>query len=145
MEQIFTYDPQSAGSKGLVYIGDKILIYRRDNKTKLFPLYLDLPGGGPEGTETPFETFQREVMEEFGLRVTPEDVVRAHTYQSTLEPTKPAYFIVVQLPASTAKQIHFGDEGLEYMLLSPEDYLSRTDAWPAIQQRARDYIASLSK
>ena len=31
------------GAKGLVFLGDKILTYRRDNKTSNKPLCIDLP------------------------------------------------------------------------------------------------------
>ena len=57
------------GAKGLVYIGNEILVYRRDNNTNSEPLKLDLPGGGRDGNESAFETFSREVMEEFGLEI----------------------------------------------------------------------------
>ncbi len=144
MDDIFRYDPAASGTKGLVFIGDKLLIYRRDNNTDLFPLYLDLPGGGSEGEETPFQTLQRELKEEFGLSITASDIVYAKKYQSSLSPDKTAYFVVVQLAAKVKNDIVFGDEGLEYMLMTPKEYLGRTDAWPAIQNRARDYFQSLS-
>lgn len=70
MQELFRPDPDTIGSKGLVFIGDALLVYRRDGNTTNHPHELDLPGGAPidenkPETETPFETFRREVKEEF--------------------------------------------------------------------------------
>lgn len=140
MDAFYTFDYNTAGSKGLVLIGDNALVYRRDENTDLFPLFLDFPGGGPEGNETPFETFRREVKEEFDLDITPEDVVHVRTYPSTLFEGKIIYFPVVQLPESAAADIHFGDEGIEYLLLPLEEFIERDDAWPTLKERTADYI-----
>lgn len=144
MEELFRYDPLSAGTKGLVFIGDDALLYRRDERAKQFPLHLDVPGGGPEAKETPFATFQREVKEEFGLEINKNDIVYARKYPSVFEKGKFGYFTVAKLPKEAKKLITFGDEGLEYLLMPVEQYLARKDAWPVYQDRAADYIKSLS-
>lgn len=41
---LYTIDPKSHGTKGLVYIGDKLLVYRRDTNTDVYPLCINLPG-----------------------------------------------------------------------------------------------------
>ena len=145
MDDFFKYDPLTVGSKGLVFIGANVLVYRRDTKTDRFPLYLDLPGGGPEGNETPFETFKREVMEEFGLLIKPGNIVYVRKYQSSLEKGKFAYYPVAKLPAASAEKIRFGDEGVEYLIMSLHDYIAREDAWPIFQDRAGDYMSTLSE
>ena len=142
MDPCNVYDPLAAGTKGLLFIGDKIIVYRRDHHAPIHALELDLPGGGPEGKETPFETFRREVKEEFDLDITYQDISYSQRYPSTLKPGTFGYFLVAHLPASQERQIRFGDEGIEYMLMSVEDYLSRTDAWPVFQERARDYLST---
>lgn len=144
MDEFYAFDPLAVGSKGLIFLGDDLLVYRRDQKTDLFPLYLDLPGGGPLDGETPFETFQREVFEEFGLTIKPEHVVYVRKYESTLEKGMSAYFPVAKLPAHDVEKIRFGSEGLEYLLLSVKDYITRDDAWPIFQTRTRDYMNSVS-
>jgi 8-oxo-dGTP diphosphatase len=144
MDQFFTLDPESVGSKGLVFIGDKVVVYRRDDKTDVHPLEIDLPGGGAIKGETPFETFRREVKEEFGLPIKPKDIVYARRYASTLVPGQFGYFPVAQLPASMEDKIVYGDEGLEYMLLSLDEYIALKDAWKAHQVRALDYKKTLS-
>lgn len=140
-----TYDPNTAGSKGLVYVGDKIVVYRRDNATAVHPLEIDLPGGAPEGQETPFETFAREVEEEFNLQITPDNIIASHTYPSRLDPGQTAYFFVARLPKEAAGDIAFSDEGMEYMLVTPDEYLTYTNAWEYIRDQARRYIGTPAK
>lgn len=144
MNEFFTYDPLTAGSKGLVFIGEKILIYRRDNKTTSHPNELDIPGGGPEDGETPFETFKREVREEFEIEISSNDIVYVRKYPSIHEKGKFAYFPVVKLPAEMAANIKLGNEGGEFLLIDPKDYLTREDAWIVFQERAKDYLSIFS-
>lgn len=144
MEEFFKYDPQAGGSKGIVFIGDKILVYRRDNNTKLYPLHIDLPGGGPEPHETPYETFKREVSEEFGLTINCTNIVYVKKYQSSLDKGKNSYFPVAKLTYSEANNIHFGNEGIEYMLMSLKEFINLKDAWPVLQTRAEEYAYTTS-
>lgn len=142
MDSIHVYDPGAAGTKGLIFIGDELLLYRRDNKTDVFPGAIDVPGGGPEPGETPFETFQREVDEEFGLKVDPSHIIYRRVYPAHNAGGGRAYFVVAVLPAKARDLIHFGDEGDEYLFMSVNEYLKRDDAWPLFQQRTLDYWVS---
>lgn len=145
MKDLFKRDPKTGGSKGLVFIGDKILVYRRDGNTNNFPHCIDLPGGGPESNETPFENFKREVKEEFSLDINPEHVVYFNVYPSSIESGKVTYFPVVKLPESESKNIKLGNEGLEYLLMSTEEFLGLKDlAWPHMKERVVDYLDSES-
>src|SRR5688572_7051991 len=101
MDAFFAYDPQASGSKGLVYIGDKIIVFRRTDDAPTHPNELDLPGGGPEKNETPFETFKRELREECGLEITKNDILYARRYASSLHPGKFGWFPVVKFPAGS--------------------------------------------
>lgn len=140
----FNGDPNTAGSKGLIFIGDSVVVYRRDDNTDDHPHQLDLPGGGPEQGETPFQTFQREAMEEFNLGLSEDDIIYVRQYPSVVRPGKFAYFPVAKLPESAMERIRLGDEGSEYLILSFEEYLSRTDAWDIFQDRSKDYRAVAS-
>jgi 8-oxo-dGTP pyrophosphatase MutT (NUDIX family) len=75
MDALFKLDPQSTSSKGLVFIGSKMLVIRRGANAPTYPLKADLPGGGQEPGETPFATFKREVKEEVGLDISDTDIV----------------------------------------------------------------------
>lgn len=148
MQELFHPDPDTIGSKGLVFIGDALLVYRRDGNTTNHPHELDLPGGAPidedkPEAETPFETFRREVKEEFGLNIGEDQIVYSRRYESRMRPGRFAHFPVVRLAAEQAQKIKLGDEGEEFMLITPDDFIRRDDvAWPILQSRATDYIES---
>ena len=133
------------GVKGLIFLGDKILVYRRDANTEIYPLCIDLPGGGREGEETPFETFKRETNEEFGFVIRKEDVVFSCTILSTVEPGKKSYFIVTKSLLITGDDIVFGDEGVEWMLMTPTEFVHRTDGIERQQKRVAEYVSGKLK
>lgn len=143
MQEFFEYTPLTIGSKGLVFVGDKILVYRRDGQTNNHPNELDLPGGAPEGQETPYETFAREVKEEFALDIAAESINYVRKYPSTLTPGKFAFFPVAKLPEGAASEVVFGSEGVEYLLMTPQDFIAKQDAWAVLQERTQDYLDSL--
>jgi 8-oxo-dGTP diphosphatase len=145
MNDFFDFDPHLNGAKGLVMINDMLLVYRRDANAKSYPLYLDLPGGGKEKDETPFETFRREVEEEFGLSIAKENIIYAKRYPSTIVEGEYAYFPVASLPDEAESKIKFGDEGLEYTLMNSSDFMNAPDVWPGLQTKAKDYFDSLDK
>lgn len=139
-KELYEYDDRVVGAKGLVFIGDKVVVYRRDADTTKFPLMLDLPGGKKEAQETPFETFRREVSEEFGLVITPKHITYARKYPSEARPDKFGFFVVAALSESAMGEIVFGDEGEEYFLMDPAEYVERHDAWPVYQEYTVNYL-----
>lgn len=128
------------GTKGMVYIEDRILVFRRDKNTNRFPLQVDLPGGGREGNESPFENFKRELEEEFGLKITEQDVIYAKKYPSIADPNISAYFFVIKNEHLKEKDVIFGSEGLYFQLLTPEEFLNLPDGVQRQQKKVLDYI-----
>ena len=56
------------GCKIALICGDKVLTILRDDKDDIpCPNMWELPGGGREGNESPFECAAREVYEELGI------------------------------------------------------------------------------
>lgn len=143
MNDFFKTDYNYIGTKGLVFVGDEVLLYRRDKNAPNYPFCLDVPGGAAEPNETPFQTFKRELNEEFGLKINPDQIVYCRRYQSSLKPNEFGWYAVAKLPSNLKSQIKFGNEGIEYMFMSLNEFLKRKDAWPTYQQRAADYLSSL--
>lgn len=128
------------GAKGLVFLGDKILAYRRDAKTTDDSLCIDLPGGGREGDESPFDTFKREVKEEFGIDIKEGDIIFSCTVPSVIEPNKKSYFIVAKPTNISESDIVFGGEGIEWLLLTPKEFINRPDGIERQQKRVENYL-----
>jgi 8-oxo-dGTP diphosphatase len=129
------------GAKGLVFLADKIIVYRRDDKTTSFPLCIDLPGGGREGDESPFETFKRETKEEFGIDIDKSDIQFSCPVQSIIEPDKKSYFMVAKNLRFKPEDIIFGNEGTEWMLMTPQEFIKRPDGIERQQKRVEKYLA----
>jgi 8-oxo-dGTP diphosphatase len=144
-QKIFDESRNFHGVKGLVFIGDKILVYRRDTNTKSFPLHIDLPGGGREGNESPLDTFKRETKEEFGIEISPDDIEYAKQYMSAMDATKESYFFVAKPTNVKVSDVVFGDEGLEFMLVTIDEYLKLDDAIGRQQDKVRDYLATIGR
>lgn len=128
------------GAKGMVFFGDEMLVYRRDHKTTVSPGCIDLPGGGREGEETPFKAFQRELKEEFGVIIKEKEIVFSCLIPSVMEPGKKSFFMVAVIENFVAKDIVFGDEGTEWLLITPEEFITRTDCIERQQKRVEKYL-----
>ncbi len=144
-ENTYNKNVDFIGAKGLVYIGDKFITYRRDGNTSIFPFYIDLPGGGREVGESPFQTFQRETMEEFGITVEEKDIIFSETHFDPQRPEQNSYFMVTRPLAISESDIVFGNEGLEYSLMSAEEFLGRTDVVSLWQELVKRYIFEESR
>ncbi len=140
-KEIYNRDANFHGVMGLVFVGEKIIVYRRDNKTTRFPLMVDILGGGREGDESPFETFKREVFEEVSLDIKEDYVAYAKQYKSIVDETKSMFFIVVKSGSLKEEDIVFGQEGLKFMLMTPEDFATLRDGVPIQQERTKEYLA----
>jgi len=101
------------GAKGLVFLGDQIIVYRRDTNTKKLPGYIDMIGGGREGEESPFDTFKREVKEEIGLDIEKADIHFSYPFQSHDDPTQVSFFFVTKPLKFDKSDVKFGNEGTE--------------------------------
>ncbi|MFZ2252921.1 MAG: NUDIX domain-containing protein [Minisyncoccia bacterium] len=135
-----------SGAKGLIFLKDKIILIRRDTKTTSFPLMVDIPGGAREISESPFDTFQREVFEELGIQIEKENIIYSKIYPSVIDPEKNrAFFLVTRELNINVSDIVFGDEGVEYLLLTPEEYVTLHDGIPGQQKRVADYLDFLAE
>ena len=129
------------GCKIALFCGDKLLTILRDDKSNIpYPNMWELPGGGREGEESPFECVAREVYEELGIHLIEECLLWSKVYPSMLFEGKESVFLVGKLRQEQFDSIVFGDEGQGYKLMSIEEFLSSDKVVPQLQDRVRDYL-----
>ena len=124
----------------LICDGQILTILRDDKETIPYPNMWDLPGGGREGNETPFECVAREVYEELSIQLSKADVIWFQIYPSMLDGNKKSVFLVGRLTQEQFESIIFGDEGQGYKLVSFEEFLTSDRVVPQLQERVRDYV-----
>ena len=124
----------------LICDGLILTILRDDNPTIPWPNMWELPGGGREGDESPFECVSREVYEELGIHLNEDCLLWSKVYPSMLFEGRQSVFMVGQLSQEQFDNITFGDEGQTYKLMSIEEFLNSKQAVPQLQGRLRDYL-----
>lgn len=100
----------------LICDGRILTILRDDKPTIPWPNLWELPGGGREGDESPFECVAREVYEELSIQLLKDDIVWSWIYPSMLDENKNSVFLVGQLTKEQFDSIVFGDEGAELQI-----------------------------
>lgn len=136
-------DTNFSGAKLILFIGEQLLVIRRDHSKGIpWPGYLDWPGGGREDGEAPETCALRETREEVGLMIDPAEIVWRNSHQ---RPHGRVWFFVAHMPAKAAADIVFGDEGLGWGLIEPSEFLSRSDAIPHFRDQLARYLDWRSK
>ena len=129
------------GCKIALFCDDRILtILRDDISTIPWPNMWELPGGGREAEETPFECVQREVFEELGLKLEEAAIVWVKEYQGMLDSDKTSIFMAGTITQEDFASIAFGDEGQTYQMMDVSQFLSDKKVIPQLQARLRDYL-----
>lgn len=129
------------GCKIALFCDDRILTILRDDKSNIpYPNMWELPGGGCEGNESPFECAAREVFEELGIHLSKDCLLWGKVYPSMLFAGKESVFLVGKLTQEQFDKITFGDEGQGYKLMSIEEFLGSDKVVPQLQDRVRDYL-----
>ena len=130
-----------SGCKIALLCDDRLLTILRDDKASIpYPNMWELPGGGREGEETPFECVQREVFEELGLKLEEAAILWAKEYPGMLDPDKTSIFMVGTITQEDFASIAFGDEGQAYQMMDVSQFLSDKKVIPQLQDRLRDYL-----
>ena len=141
MKNLLSRSFEFSGCKIALFCDDRILtILRDDISTIPWPNMWELPGGGREGEETPFECVQREVFEELGLKLEEADILWVKKYQGMLNPDKISIFMVGTITQEDFASIVFGDEGQAYQLMDVSQFLVDEKVIPQLQARVRDYL-----
>ncbi|MBY5034192.1 NUDIX hydrolase [Streptococcus gallolyticus] len=122
---------------------DRILTSLRDDISIIpHPNMWDLPGGGREGDETPFECLRREVEEELSIIIEESDIIWVKVYQGMVNPDKLSVFMVGKISQELYDQIIFGDEGQGYKLMPVSEFLEDEQVIPQLRNRLKDYLES---
>lgn len=130
-----------SGCKIALICDDKLLTILRDDKASIpYPNMWELPGGGREDEETPFECVQREVFEELGLKLEEADILWVKDYQGMLGSDKTSIFMVGTITQEEFAGIVFGDEGQAYQMMAVSQFLSDKKVIPQLQDRLSDYL-----
>ena len=129
------------GCKIALICGDSVLAILRDDKPSIpWPSMWELPDGGREGNESPFECAAREVYEELGIHLDEDCLLWSKIYPSVIFKDKQSVFMVGQLRQEQFDNITFGDEGQAYKLMPIEEFLNSKQAVPQLQGRLRNYL-----
>lgn len=127
------------GTKLILFLGPRLVVLERDHTPGIpWPGYLDLPGGGRDGAETPQQTTLRETYEEIGLRLSPDDLIWSHQRAQS-------WFFAAQWPASAETDIRFGNEGLGWSLMDPHDFIAHPKAIPHFAEMVVLYLSQKEK
>lgn len=130
-----------SGVKIALIKGNELLVILRDNKPGLrFADMWDLPGGGREGNETPFECVSRELNEELGLTIKSNSIIWTKIYPAMHNPAEIAYFMVASIKDEDVDNIIFGDEGQRWELMDIKDFLKNKKTISFLKKRLKDYI-----
>lgn len=130
----------SSAKIALLHDNHLISILRDDIPTIPFPNTWDLPGGGREENETPFECLQREVVEELGISISKESIDWVRKYPGLINPSQTSVFMVGSISQEQIDAIIFGDEGQTYKLMPIEEFLMNNQVYGSMQTRLRDYL-----
>ncbi|KAA9006064.1 NUDIX domain-containing protein [Histidinibacterium aquaticum] len=127
------------GSKVALFLGPRLLVFLRDRDPGIdWPGAWDLPGGGREGAESPWETLLREVEEEAGLDLRPAEVLWRERSEGL---RGPVWFWVARLPEEALRGLLFGEEGSAWALMTPERVLRLEGLVPHHRARLERYRA----
>lgn len=131
------------GAKLILFIGSELLVIRRDDIPDIpWPGHLDFPGGGRECDEDPASCVLRETREEVALELSADDLGWSRSRQGA---NGLSWFFAAHLPRARARAVRLGDEGTSWHLMSPNEFLSRSDAIPHFAEMLSIYLSEKSR
>lgn len=102
----------------------------------------DLPGGGREGHEDPWQCLARELHEELGLRISRAGLLWHRRWSPRQPGALARHFMVVRVSAAQLAPLRFGGEGQGWTLMPPARYLAHPRGIPHMQSLLRQAIRS---
>ena len=136
------YDQDFDGAKcAILRRGQVLTILRDDRDDIVWPNHWDLPGGGRQGAETPFETVSREIHEEVGLTLPEQRVF--YSVRQINDMGDPVYFFAALWDALQDDDIRFGNEGQRWEFMPVEVFLEHNYVIPHLKTRLRLALTTL--
>jgi 8-oxo-dGTP diphosphatase len=133
------------GAKAALFCAGGILTYLRDDRPGLpWPAHWDLPGGGREGSESAEDCLLREIIEEFGLHLTPAHLTWRAEFAALHGAGGLAVFFAGRLTPAEVASIRFGSEGQTWQMMPVAAWLSHPCAVPGLQARTAGALRALS-
>lgn len=114
---------------------DVLTLLRDDIPTIPYPNEWDLPGGGREGDETPFQTAARELHEELFVQISEDRVIYHVEENGHSTPNTIVHFFVARWDDLADADIHLGDEGQDWQWMPAREFATRADAVISLRQR----------
>lgn len=136
----FNQDTAFHGTKALIQVADRVIVLRRDARGFHHPLQIDLPGGGREGHESPFETLHREIIEILNISIEKDDIMYSRRYANNGHQSDDSFFVVTRRLDLDESKIVFGEKGLMYHFMTIHDYLENTESVEKQKERIIDYL-----
>lgn len=112
----FLYNPQS----------ESVFLHQRDGNTRVNPNKWAFFGGLNEGPETDVQCFIRELEEEIGLRVAPQEAKKLREYMNTDLNTYRVVFFVESTASRESFTLGEG-AGFSWVKISDREHLDLTD------------------
>lgn len=132
------------GAKLVLLIGGQLVTILRDDRSDIpFPDMWDLPGGGPEGCETPEECVLRETFEELTLTLSADKLVWQQRFESPHVAGAYSWWFGAVLPDEVRHQIKLGDEGQCWRLIPPENWLQDPHSIAHFKPRVQAGLAAI--
>ncbi|QQS22099.1 NUDIX hydrolase [Candidatus Saccharibacteria bacterium] len=119
----------------------KLLMIQRDDKPGLrYAGLWDFPGGAREENETPAECVIREVDEELGITLKPEQIIWERVFPAMHDERLNAYFMVAEISDNDVDNIVFGDEGQGWKMFAIDEFLNSNEVVEPLKDRLKPYL-----
>jgi 8-oxo-dGTP diphosphatase len=133
-----TTDPFHGAKVAVIWQGTVATLLRDDKPDIPWPGWWDLPGGGREGTESPWACACREAAEELALDLFAQTPRHASGY---LDQAGRVVWFFVALPlVFDAAALRLGNEGSAWQMMPLDTFLTHPRVIPQFQTRLRAAI-----
>ena len=129
--------PFTGAKLAILHAGRVVTLLRDARRDIPYPAHWDLPGGGREADEGPERCALRELDEELGLTLGPQDIGWGRPFGQGNTRT---WFFVSLLAWDPTETIRLGDEGQAWDLMPVNAFLSHPRAVPHFQQRPSVFL-----